>query len=288
MKEIIMKKLKFIFMEFIYGGHLLSLGASAIIFTLSYLLEQPTNILLLSIPYFISQVVYCYNHFRELEFDVISNPERAKYIEKQKKWSGILLTIYSVLLLGVLLLSNIPTLLFSLFITLGGILYTDYFKEIGAKRIVGFKNFYTSSFGAITIFIIPLFYGLKIDVFFICLVLFVFMRLIVNAAFFDIKDIVSDKERGLKTFAVVLGKNRTLLLLNTINLGSIIPLTLGIYFNNYPKSYIILGSLAIYSLYYLIRAYSIDGKKLRNLSYMIVDAEYIFWPILIFIARYYS
>jgi 4-hydroxybenzoate polyprenyltransferase len=198
------------------------------------------------------------------------------------------LTLYSVVLLIVLILSNIPTLIFSLFITLGGILYTDYFKEIGAKKIVGFKNFYTSSFGAMTIFIIPLFYGLRIDLFFICLVIFVFMRLIVNAVFFDIKDIVSDKERGLKTFAVVLGKKKTLFLLQTINLGTIIPLIFGIYFNNYPKSYIILGSLAIYSVYYLTRAYFIEGKELRNLSYFIVDAEYIFWPILIILARQYS
>lgn len=271
--------------EFIYGGHLLSLGASGIIWTISMFFGLPFSIVLLSIPYLISQVVYTYNHFREIDFDAESNPERVSHMERQKNWIGILLGGYVVALVGVLLTTNIETITLSIFIVLGGILYTDIFKELAAKYIVGFKNFYTSSFGAVAILLVPFFYRTEVTAFFLYTILFVFLRLIVNAAFFDIKDIESDKQRQLKTFAVLLGKKKTILLLQIVNLLSLVPLVLSVYSSGYPKVYLILGLLVLYGFYYLTHALFLEGKRLRTLSYMIVDAEYVFWPILIIIAR---
>ena len=142
------KNIPSLYKEFIYGGHLLSLGASGIILTIIIVLNIPFNIIVLIIPYLSSQVIYSYNHFRELYFDLDSNPERSKHIEKQKKWVSVLPLGYISLLITSLLFTNLSTFLFISFIVSAGILYTDYFKKMPVKYVIGFKNVYTSLFWA--------------------------------------------------------------------------------------------------------------------------------------------
>lgn len=279
------KTLSIIAMEFIYGGHLLSIGSSGIVLAVVFLLNLPFRALLLLIPYLSSQVVYTYNHYRELNFDQDSNPERAVHIRGQKKWVVLLLISYATALLIFLLFTNLSTFIFISVVVIFGILYTEYFKELTIKSIAGFKNFYTSFFWAVSVFLVPFFYGLNINVALFYISLFVFLRWIVNSAFFDIKDMESDKQRNLKTFAVILGKRRTIYLLQVINIISVIPLFIGIYNSIIELEAIFLGALVLYGFYYLTYALSIDGKKLRALSYVVVDAEYLFWPILVFMGK---
>ncbi len=275
-----------VFLEFVYGGHLLSIGASAIIFSIIILLKLPFNFLLVLIPYLSSQVVYTYNHFREIEFDTQSNPERASHIKAQSKLTLLLLFAYSGLLVIVVLFTNILTITYVLAVVVSGLLYTEYFKTLTTGRLAGFKNFYTSFFWASTTYLVPLFYNSELDLKFLYLFLFVFFRWIVNSAFFDIKDINSDKERGLKTFAVIFGKSKTIFLLQVVNIISLIPLLLGIGYEKLPINTLALSVFVLYGLCYLLMARNLEGKKLRNFSYIVVDAEYIFWPILVLISNY--
>jgi 4-hydroxybenzoate polyprenyltransferase len=272
--------------EFVYGGHLLSLGASTIVLTVILLLELEINIIILIIPYLISQVIYSYNHFRELKYDIESNPERSKFIKRRKRLTALQPLMYSIILVLItLLFSNSKTSLFTFFFVLGGIAYTDIFKDIAAKHIVSFKNLYTSFFWGAIIFLILPFYNINASSFFIYFFFFTFYRWIINTVFFDIKDITSDKKRGLKTIPVFFGKKKTIFFLFIVNILTLVPLIFGIYDGEIDKSALILVFLSFYSFYYLSKGLFIDGKSLRILSYIVVDGEYLFWPILVFIGR---
>jgi 4-hydroxybenzoate polyprenyltransferase len=276
-------KLKEFGVEFIYGGHLLSLGASAIVLTTTLLLGLTINLIPLLIAYLISQIVYTYDHYIDIAKDSESNPERSEYLLKRKRSIRLLLIIYFLFFFLLCLLTNVLTFTLSVIIVSGGILYTSFLKEYITRRFAGFKNIYTSFFWAILILLIPFFYGIKVDNFFILFGTFVFLRLFVNTVFFDIKDIKADRQERLKTFATILGKKGTLVVLLTINLFSIVPLVYGINNGWIPLVAYSLTILVIYTFVYLTVSFRINDKQLRILSYVVVDGEYLFWPLLIFL-----
>ncbi len=278
-------KSSILLMEVVYGGHLLSFGALGVILTIVQLLELPFNIVVLLIPYLSSQVIYSYNHFKELRFDADSNPERAKHINNRKRLTEFLLAVYTISLIILLLTTNIPTITFVVSVVVGGILYTDYFKAKIAKFVTGSKNFYSAFFWALQIFLVPLFYQSKLTAFYFFFFIIIFLTAFINSTFFDIKDIVSDKQRNLKTFPVVWGLKRTVYFLYILKLFTFIPLVLGIYMNALPKSAFVYIFFILYGLYYLTQSLKLKGRELRNLSYIIADGEYILWPILVFISK---
>jgi len=287
MQQKIQNLIKKVVTEFIYGGHLLSIGGAGIVFTVILLMRLPVTLLALIIPYLSSQVVYTYNHFREIDFDADSNPERASHMRKQHNSIAMILFGYVVVLLGLTLLTNLYTFIFVVIVVICGILYTEYFKGLTVGYLAGFKNFYTSFFWASTVLLVPLLYKVPTSVILLYIFFFVFLRWIVNSAFFDIKDIDSDSKRGLKTFAVVFGKRKAVYLLQLINLVSIVPLLIGIYNGVIGQFAVVLAILPFYGFYYLTKSLFIQGKELRTLSYIVVDAEYIFWPIIVLIGLYF-
>jgi len=274
-----------IFDEFVYGGHLAALGISGLVLSIILLHDLPINLIILIIPYLSTQVVYSYNHIKELNDDITSNPERTIFIANQKNRANALLYFYVLLLFLTLFFSNIGTALFVICIVVGGILYTDYFKGHITKYILGFKNLYTSLLLASSIFIIPLFYRENNFVFFLCLFVIVFIRLIVNTVFFDIKDIEMDNKKKLKTLPVVYGVRKTIVFLIIIDFLSVIPLLLGISYGYIPKTGLAIIFFTFYSVFYLAQGLSGNEKRIRLMSYLIADAEYVVWPLIIILGK---
>ena len=282
---IIEKILKPIWNEFVYGGHLSSLGASGILWSSAIIFDKPVSIPLLIIGYVISQIVYGYNHFREAGKDLLTNPERVSYIEKIKKFVPFLLIFYFLLFIVLLIyLKNIKSILVALFILIGGLLFTDIFKDF-TKQIIGFKTFYGPFFWAMGVILASSYYGIQDNLLIFFLFLFLFLRDIVNTTFFDIKDIESDKKGGLKTFAVVFGKKKILNYLHFFNAFSFFPIILGVYYNILPSFILLLSLFYFYSFYYLNEAKKENIEKIRKLSYIMVDGEYLFWPIILFLGK---
>ena len=267
MKLSIIKIFSTIINEFVFGGHLLSLGVAGMVFSIILILDIPVDLIVLLIAYLSSQVIYTYNHYREVSDDKSSNPERTKHVEDNKKFTEIFFLFYSGLLFILLNLSNPQTVLFVLTVIIFGILYTEYFKEMINKKVIGFKNFYTSFFWATTAFLVLTFYKLDLSPAFICLFLFLFSRSLVTSALFDIKDIETDGKKKLKTFAVLLGKKKTIILLLIINMLSALPIIFGFYFGYLPKLSFALLFCILYGMYYLIQSYYLTGKALRIFSY---------------------
>lgn len=278
-----MNRISFLGKEFVHGGHLFALGNSAIVLTILLLLNLPPNIVILVIPYLITQIIYSYNHFRELNADTLTNPERTRHIMQQAFLVKFSFLVYSLVLSILLFFTNSLTLFLVISIIVGGLSYTEYFKYLLSRKFIGLKNFYTAFFWSMLIFIVPSFYNIQITGFFLYFFSYVFIRGIAGMAFSDVKDIQSDSERNLKTFAVIFGKNQTIVILYLFNILSLVPLILAVSSNNAPKSALSLAFSSIYSIIYLTRALFLDGKALRRLTYVFVDGEYTFWPILIMI-----
>jgi len=267
--------------EFVYGGHLLSLGASAILYSTVLIFNKPISIPLLVLGYGINQVIYTYNHFKEAEKDALTNPERAKHV-KQKKTKILFIFYLFLVIVSLIFLQDLGTFLFAAFLMAGGIMFTEFFKGL-TRKIVGFKTFYASLFWAFLIILSAIYYNINYIPLIILLFLFVYLRFVLSIAFFDIKDIESDKRDFLKTFPVLLGRNKTLSFLHILNFISILPLVLGVYFKILPTFSLSLCLFYFYSFYYLRQAVS-KSKNIRKLSYIMVDGEYIFWPLILFLS----
>jgi 4-hydroxybenzoate polyprenyltransferase len=152
---------------------------------------------------------------------------------------------------------------------------------------MGFKNYYTSFFWAISIFLIPLFYKINNIAPYLYLLAFLFFRIVINTVFFDLKDTESDKARGIKTFPAEIGKDKTIFFLHILNLFSFLPIILGIIYNQLPTTVLFLLITVIGHMYYLIYARSSNDENLRKLSYILIDGEYILWPLIILVGRYF-
>lgn len=275
--------IKKIFDEFIYGGHLLSLGVASILWTTSILFEKEFNIFIGMAGYSVGQIIYLYNHYREIEFDARSNPERVKHQQRSKHSFYLILGIYFVLFFVVSYFLNhlYVFVLFSLTIV-GGILFTEYFKEVTCK-ILGFKNLYTAFYWALLVIISSIYYNLGLNLEVIILFLFVFIRWLVNTIYFDFKDVDSDRERKLKTLPVIFGTNKTLIILHFLNFLSFLDLIIGVLLDALPMYSLALFMLSLYTLIYLSTMLykNIDLKKI---SYILVDGEYVLWPFIIILS----
>lgn len=107
----------------------------------------------------------------------------------------------------------------------------------------------------------------------------------VNIAFFDLKDMESDSKENLRTIPIIFGKKKAIKILNAINLISIISLLIFIYLNIVPVYAITLSLFFIYEYYYLKNSENADrGRLLRN-TYVLADAEFLFWPIVLILSK---
>jgi len=272
--------------EIIYGGHIISLDSPAFLLTIIILQDLPINIMGLIIAYLITLIVYSYNYQSELDTDILSDPQRVDFLGKRKKIYPILLCMdITLLIILSLMLFNYGFFIFALIILAGGILYTIVFKVL-TRYIPIFKSIYSTAIWAYSgAFFWLFFYSLQLSYFYFFMLIFIFMRMFVNIAFFDIKDIDSDKEENLKTLPIIFGKKNAIKVLNAINLLSIILLIIFIYLNIIPFYAISLSLFFLYEYYYLKKSENADKKSLLTNTYVIADAEFIFWPIILILSK---
>lgn len=271
--------------ELVYGGHLLSIGAASITAFPLILLNKPLEMPFLLISYFLSQLVYSYDHLKDRNTDDLTNPDRNKYLRETLAKFPYYLYVYSAgLVVSLLIVGSIRSLLFVLFAVATGILYTVYLKKL-TQKIIAFKNIYVSfSWGLMALF--PAYqYLIPEYIFFTLIYLFVSLRLLVNTTFFDIKDIKSDGINALKSIPVIYGKEGTLRLVSVLNVVSILPVAVGISINVFPTYTALLALFCVYSISYINKARTGSESNLRMLSYFMVDGEYLLWPLIVLIGK---
>lgn len=271
--------------EIVYGGYLAALCSPAFVFSVSVLANIKVGLPILVIAYLIPLMVYSYDYYRDMDKDMATNSERAAYFNKKAKIYPFIMASYAVLLVSLLILfSNYELILFILATVLVGMLYTFGLKGL-TKKVPGFKNIYTALTWAIAgTFFIPLYYSMNLNLAFMLIFLFIFLKCLPNIIFFDIKDIEGDKKEGLKTVPVLIGKENTLNLLRGMNIIAFLPLFVGVYLHLIPAFTLVMLVFLAYSFHYMKKASNASADEMSIISQTLADAEFILWPLVLFAA----
>jgi hypothetical protein len=183
-----MKKIKKLFEsiwnEFVYGGHLLSLGAVSIVYTAAILLGIKITWDFLVIVYLGIYTPYLYNRYKEFNKDFLTNPERTKHIGRYVKYIPLMISFFTLIIIGIFLYFNkIPALLFAIFLLFLSFSYSILFKGL-SKKIVGFKNFYISLSWALLAVLLAIYYSFSLNLAIFLIVIFYFFEISFKYNFF--------------------------------------------------------------------------------------------------------
>lgn len=267
--------------EFVYGSHLLALAASCILLFSFQMLGQEIQWLSLCIPYCMMQVIYKFNYIIETG-DHDSNPERAHHIVKKRKNFIVQIVVFTALLIALLIYYNITSLyIFCILYVAGGLWYPKQFT----RYVIGFKNIYVTLFWALIGLIPMLMNTSQVWQISLILSLFIFLRVMVNAIFADFKDVQTDKEQGYKTLPAYLGIRSAMVILQFINILSFGLLIWGLLKYLFPAAGWALLIFMPYNMYYIQTANKQSAKNIRIISYILVDGEYILWPVVIWLGQ---
>jgi len=273
---VIEKIVNSIWNEFVYGGHLLSFGAVSIVYTASILLDIRITWDFLLVVYLGTESVYLYNRFKEYKVDFLTNPERTEHIKKYVKYIPfiIFLMTFSAIVM-VVYFNKISALIFGLLLLIIGLLYSLFFKKI-TEKIIAFKSFFISLMWSLLVLFLAIYYSAPINLALFLFSVFVFLRFFVSVSFFDIKDIKTDKQEGLKTLAVVLKQSTLWQFLSIIAILAVLPLIIGVYLRILPISSLMLFLTIPYTFFYFKQ---LENKNISPyfLYNVIVDGEFIFW-----------
>jgi len=272
--------------ELIYGAHLTALISPALVLTIQILLDLNVNYIHLIIAYLTTLIVYYFNYNKEVNDDFVSNPDKATYLQDRRKYYKYILTLYFVLLcIFTSLVFDVAFVIFVAILLAGGILYTIMFKVL-TKILPGFKNIYTTMIWAYAVtFYISYYYSLSMNILVAIIFFLIFLKMFVNVAFFDIKDITSDRINNLKTLPILIGKNNTIRLLTLLNILHVCLILYAIYIQVFPVLAASLILFFLYTQYYLSKGETTDSKKLLSYTYLMADAEFILWPVILIIVK---
>jgi len=225
---------------------------------------------------------YGLNKLTDIKEDAINAPERAKIIKKIEpvfKFSLVFSFILSLLLGFSVNVLTLPVLLFPLF---SGTLYSVKFSKNlpRLKDILGVKNITIALTWAVGSTLLPAICLLEKEIMQILLIFyFFFLKSLINAVLFDIRDIEGDRISGVRTMPVVLGRQKTKNLLLILN-STLIPWLAISYLSGFFYQYLPVLIFAIAYGYWYIIHFCKEGVKIGKSLDLLVDGEWI--PIVIF------
>jgi 4-hydroxy-3-methylbut-2-enyl diphosphate reductase len=280
----IKKILNSIWNEFVYGGHLLSLGLVSVVFSSAILLDIKITLDFLIIVYLGTQIAYLYNRYKEFKKDYLTNPERTQHLKIYIHYIPWIILCFSLALFGILYYNRPNDIIIGAILILLGIAYSKFLKKF-TKKIAGFKNIFVSLMGLLLIFFLAHYYGSSFALSLVLIVIFVCLRWFINSSFFDIKDIKIDEKEGLLTLPIIWGEKKSLNILKSVTIIAAIPIILGYYLKFFPIFSLMLLFTIPYSFYYFKKS---QDKKANSafLYNVIVDGEFILWSFFILFGKF--
>lgn len=269
--------------EFIYGGHFLALGDAVALYVMAVILNISVTWSFLVVIYLCVFAANLFNRSDESGHDALTNPVRVKVMDKYVKYFYPI--VFSCLMISIFLIlyySNLGSLLFAALIFLVAILYTAVFKKM-TRYVVGFKSYIAAFFYALMVFFLAIYYSATISIAVIFIFVFYYLRIFISNAACDVKDIESDKKRGLKTIAISFGEIGAMKLLNVLNIASGLLIVWGVYINVLPKFSLALLLTIPYASYYFYLNARMNKKEVFTNA--IVDGEFLLWLPFILIGK---
>jgi 4-hydroxybenzoate polyprenyltransferase len=273
-----MSKKDFLWDEFIYGGHYASIGVSALILTTMVVLQLPMHWEFLLIVYLLTQSTYAYNRIKEIDIDEETNAPRVEHLRKFGNSLNLIPGFYALLFFTLLIWhGDIISVLFGGAVFFLGLFFTIKGKNF-SKIIPGFKSIYIGmSWGCMVLF--TAIYCSQIIILPIILFFsFVFIRIMINVSFCDIKDLESDKKIGLTTlFMIFKNRKSSINFLHMLNLFSFTLLIVGVVIDVF-QPYVLFLMLSFFITFYYTQKAKNSQENLSSVVYIIADGELYYWP----------
>ncbi|WP_321210923.1 UbiA family prenyltransferase [Methanothermobacter sp. DP] len=249
---------------FIYGGILPALWGPSLLLASSALLEKQCSPINAAISFMLPLTVYSYDYLADSRVDSLTDPRRSLFSER---WGKSIIASCAVTLIVLLGICRDPfiTALTVVLLT-AGILYTGFFKNL-TRRITGFKNIYLALiWSSWTVLPVD---PCTLTASHLVVFTFIFLKVCVNTAFSDYKDLESDRLQGLRTLPAVYGENGSSVILQVINATSAVILCAGILLRLVSGTGAAAVILAIYTGLYLHLKGEMDIKR----ATLIADLE---------------
>ena len=271
-----------LYKELVYGGHLLALGTASIAATAALVLGRTPTWELLLMAYLFSFGAYMVNRSSDFDQDRMSHIDRTAYLEGRRR----LLPAIAVASFGVgYVLALFRNLAFFAGLLVPVVLAVAY--SVGSKRMgralgvsrlkegLFVKNL-TVSFGWSLIPLLVGLYYMQLPLALITLSPFVFLRLMINTVFFDVRDVDEDAAYGVRTIPVSFGTGASRKLMDVVDASSGFYIALLVLAGVLPAFASVLVVFTPYSFAY--RYFSRRSTKHEDsLRDLVADGEYLLW-----------
>jgi 4-hydroxybenzoate polyprenyltransferase len=279
-----------VYRELVYGGHLLALGTASIAATTAFVLGRTPTWNLLLMAYLFSYGAYMVNRASDFDQDRISHSDRTAHLEGRRK----LLPAIAAACFGIgYILAFLSNLAFFAALLLPLVLAVAYSvsskrmkRALGVSRLkegLFVKNLTVAFSWSLIPLLVELYYR-QFPVATIALCPFIFLRLMVNTIFFDVRDMEADAAFGVRTIPVSLGTDASQKLMNVIDVSS------GLYVATLVLSGILpgfAGLLIVFVPYsfayrYLSKRSPKHKDSWRDLA---ADGEYVLWGLVTYLGQ---
>ena len=230
---------------------------------------------------------YNLNRKTDLVEDLTIHPERTKVVKRimpHLNWTSILLVIVSFLLA---LKGGVgPTLLYIGLVAWATVyslrwIPKSWFGFRSPREIPLIKSFFPSFGWAILGAVFPAVYvGALVSAAVGVMLLFVFLRLLINTNVFDTRDMKGDRKQGLKTIPVVFGPTATRNFLLVLNTLSAILIFYAAASGILPPVAHVVNLVAIYGYYFIIKAFD-QKADMDFVCDVVFDGEAMVWLLLL-------
>jgi len=230
------------------------------------------------------------NRGSEVKQDLISNPSRTNFLQSRGRYLKVISA--ASFAIGYLLAATVNLVFFSALLVplILAIAYTigskKFARVLGSSRLKDkllVKNLVISFGWSLIPLLVGLYYG-SVPLVLLGLVPFVFLRLMSNTVFFDLRDVRADAEFGVRTIPVVYGIDLSYRMMNLVDIASGAYVALLVLTHFFPIYTIVLVLFPIYSIFYR----SISRLPTANLDFLcdfVADGEYLFWGPLMFLGK---
>jgi len=277
-----------VYSEFVYGGHLLAIGTASIAGTVALMMGKTPAPDLLVMAYLFTYGAYTVNRFSESEQDEVSHPQRTAHLRKRQRYLPEIAAAYFGVGYLLALARNVYFFLALLVPLALSILYSIGSSKM--KRVTGsrrlkdqllVKNLAISFGWSLIPFLVGLYY-LETPTLLVLMAPFIFLRLMVNTVFFDVRDVEADELYGTRTIPSVYGQRTTNRVLTGFDLLSLGYIVAAVGLSLLPTYSIGLTVFPFYSLGYRGLSKRVDANTIRDL---VADGEYILWMPVVLLGR---
>jgi 4-hydroxybenzoate polyprenyltransferase len=277
-----------VYNELVYGGHLLSLGTASITATASVILGRSPPVDLLVIAYLFSHAAYTLNRASEVDQDTISHPERTAFVNERRRVLRSIVPVYFLVGFALALMRNLFFFLVLLIpLALSG-LYSigseRFVKLAGARRFkekLVVKNVTVAGAWSLIPLIVCLYFP-QVSLAPLLIAPFIFLRILSNTVFFDIRDMSADISFGTRTIPSMYGLRTASIFMQATDITAFCYLAIVTFYGLVPFFALTLAVFPIYSFLYRYLSRFVDKDVIRDL---IADGEFALWAPAIYLAK---